>query len=141
MRAFEGEIVMRFVLTALVYLSGLFCLFLGIGFLLDPAGSAAQLAVKPDGVAGLSTIRADFTGIFLVTGLAMLWGAWRRNGDLLLAPAVFYAVAFTGRAIDLAVNGAYPEYFRPMAVEAFWAVLLLAAWRVLPHHRIEEIAG
>ena len=132
---------MRFVLTALVYLSGLFCLFLGIGFLLDPAGSAAQLAVKPDGVAGLSTIRADFTGIFLVTGLAMLWGAWRRNGDLLLAPAVFYAVAFTGRAIDLAVNGAYLDFFRPMAVEAFWAVLLLAAWRVLPHHRIEEIAG
>ena len=132
---------MRFVITALVYLSGLFCLFLGVGFLLDPAGSAAQLAVKPDGVAGLSTIRADFTGIFLVTGLAMLWGAWRRNGDLLLAPAVFYAVAFTGRAIDLAVNGTYSDCFRPMAVEAFWTVLLFAAWRVLPHHKIEDIAG
>ena len=132
---------MRLVLTALIFLAGLFDLFMAVGFLTDPAGSGAQLAVRPDGIAGSSTIRADFTGIFLVTGLAMLWGAWRRNGDLLLAPAVFYAVAFSGRAIDLAVNGAYPEFFRPMAVEAFWAVLLFAAWRVLPHHRIEDIAG
>jgi hypothetical protein len=132
---------MRFVLTALVYLSGLFCLFLAVGFLLDPLTSAASLGVRPDGVAGSSTIRADFTGIFGVTGAAMLWGAWRRNGDLLLAPAVFYAVAFTGRAIDLAVNGGYPDCFRPMAVELFWAVLLFAAWRVLPHHRIEEVVA
>ena len=132
---------MRFVLTALVYLSGLFCLFLAVGFLIDPVTSASQLGIRPDGVAGSSTIRADFTGIFGVTGLAMLWGAWRRNGDLLLAPAVFYAVAFTGRAIDLAVNGTYSDCFRPMAVEAFWAVLLFAAWRVLPHHRIEEVVG
>jgi hypothetical protein len=28
-----------------------------------------------------------------------------------------------------------------MAVEAFWTVLLFAAWRVLPHHKIEDIAG
>ena len=132
---------MRFVLTALVYLSGLFCLFLAVGFLLDPLTSAASLGVRPDGVAGSSTIRADFTGIFGVTGAAMLWGAWRRNGDLLLAPAVFYAVAFTGRAIDLAVNGAYPRFAQPMAVELFWAVLLFAAWRVLPHHRLEEVVS
>ena len=132
---------MRFVLTALVYLSGLMCLFLAAGFLIDPATGAAQLGIKPDGIAGLSTIRADFTGIFGVTGAAMLWGAWRRNGDLLLGPAVFYAVAFTCRAIDLAVNGTYPLFFQPMAVEALWTVLLFAAWRVLPHHKLADVAA
>lgn len=132
---------MRIAITALVYLSGLLCLFLAVGYLIDPQSSAAQLGVRPDGAAGLSTIRADFTAIFGVTGAAMLWGAWRRNGDLLLFPAVFFGTAFAGRAIDLAVNGPYPDFATPMAIEAFWTVLLVTAWKVLPHHKIEEIAG
>ena len=132
---------MRLVLTALIFLAGLLDLFLGVGFLIDPASSGAQLAVLPDGVAGLSTIRADFTAFFLVAAGCMMWGAWRRNGDLLLPPAALFGVAFVGRAIDLAINGAYPGWWMPMAVEAFHTILLLAAWRVLPHHKIEEIAG
>lgn len=132
---------MRFVLTALVYLSGLVCLFLAVGFLVDPVGSAAGLGIRADAPAALSTLRADFTAFFGLTGLAMLWGAWRRNGDLLIAPALVYATAFTGRAIDLAVNGAYPQWFMPMAVEAFWAILLFTAWRVLPHHRVEDVVN
>lgn len=132
---------MRLVITALVYLSGLVCLLMAVGYLIDPAGSAAQLGIKPDGIAGLSTIRADFTALFGLTGAAMMLGAWRRNGDLLLAPALFYGTAFTGRAIDLAINGTYPMFAKPMAAEAFWAVLLFVAWKVLPHHKIDEIAG
>jgi len=132
---------MRLVLTALVYLSGLLCLFLAVGFLIDPVNSAQSLGVRIDNPAAMSTVRADFTAFFGLTGLAMLWGAWKRNGDLLIAPAAVYATAFTARAIDLAVNGAYPNFFQPMAVEAFWAALLFAAWRVLPHHRLEEIAA
>ena len=132
---------MRIAITALVYLSGLLCLFLAVGYLIDPQTSAARLGVRPNGVAGISTIRADFTAFFGVTGAAMLWGAWRRNGDLLLFPAALYGTAFVGRAIDLAVNGPYPDFVNPMAVEAFWTVLLVVAWKVLPHHKIEEIAG
>lgn len=138
-RNWEGKIVMRLVLTALVYLSGLLCLFLAVGFLIDPAGSAIQLGVKADTPAAMATIRADFTAFFGITGAAMLWGAWRRNGDLLMGPAVVYGVAFTGRAIDMAVNGPYPGFVQPMAVEAFWTVLLIAAWRVLPHHKLEDV--
>lgn len=132
---------MRFVVTALVYLSGLMCLFLAAGFLIDPVGSAAALGLKADGAAAISTIRADFTAFFGLTGLAMLLGAWRRNGDLLLAPAIVYAAAFIGRGIDLAINGPYPMFFQPMAVEAFWAVLLFTAWKILPHHSLQEISG
>ena len=132
---------MRLVLTALVYLSGLLCLFLAVGFLTDPATSAAGLGVKADGIAGLSTIRADFTAFFGVTGALMLWGAWRRNGDLLLVPAFIYGTAFVCRALGLAIDGTYPGFLQPMAVEAFWTVLLFAAWRVLPHHKLADIAG
>lgn len=132
---------MRFVLTALVYLSGLLCLFLAVGFLVDAANSAAGLGIGADTPAALSTVRADFTAFFGLTGLAMLWGAWRRNGDLLIAPALVYATAFTVRLIGLAIDGPYPLWWQPMAVEAFWAVLLFAAWRVLPHHRLDEVAA
>ena len=133
---------MRLVLSALVYLSGLLCLFLAVGFLTDPATIAADsLGIKVEGPAALSSVRADFTAFFGVTGALMLWGAWRRNGDLLLVPALIYGTAFIGRAISLAIDGAYPDFLQPMAVEAFWTVLLLAAWRVLPHHKIADIAG
>ena len=132
---------MRLVLTALVYLSGLLCLFLAVGFLTDPATSAAGLGIKVEGAAALSTVRADFTAFFGVTGALLLWGAWRRNGVLLLVPALISGTAFSCRAIGLAIDGTYPMFFQPMAVEAFWTVLLFTAWRVLPHHKIADIAG
>ena len=132
---------MRLVLTALVYLSGLLCLFLAVGFLTDPATSAAGLGIKIEGAAALSTVRADFTAFFGVTGALMLWGAWRRNGDLLLVPALIYGTAFTVRAIGLAIDGTYPGFVQPMAIEAFWTVLLIAAWRVLPHHKVSDFTG
>ena len=134
---------MRLVLTALVYLSGLVCLYLAVGFLIHPATNAAGLHIKvsPDDVAALSTIRADLTAFFGVTGALMLWGAWRRNGDLLLVPALIYGTAFTVRLIGLGIDGTYPDFVQPMAVELFWTVLLFAAWRVLPHHKIADIAG
>ena len=132
---------MRLILTALIFLAGLLDLFLGLGFLIDPANNGAQLGVVPAGVAGLSTMRADFTAFFLVAAGCMMWGAWRRNGDLLLPPAALFGVAFLGRTINLAVHGAYPGFALPMAVEAFHTVLLIAAWRVLPHHRLKEAAG
>ena len=132
---------MRLILTALVYLSGLLCLFLAVGFLTDPATSAAGLGIKVEGAAALSTVRADFTAFFGVTGALMLWGAWRRNGDLLLVPALIYGTAFVCRALGLAIDGTYPMFIQPMAVELFWTVLLFAAWRVLPHHKLADIAG
>jgi hypothetical protein len=132
---------MRLVLTALIFLAGLLDLLLAIGFLTDPATNAAQLGVLADGTAGLSTIRADFTAFFLVAAGCMMWGAWRRNFDLLLVPAALFGVALTGRAINLAIHGAYPGFVLPMTVEAFHVVLLVVAWRVLPHHTVEEIAG
>ena len=132
---------MRFVLTALLFVAGLFNLFLAVSFLLDPVGLGGQFGVSPNGPLGTAVLRADFTAFFAVIGFCMLWGAWRRNGDLLLVPAALLGIAFVGRAISAFVSGMQPGFFEPMIAEAAQVVLLVAAWRVVPHHRIEEIAG
>ena len=39
------------------------------------------------------------------------------------------------------IHGPFPGFALPMAVEAFHVVLLVVAWRYLPHHKLGEIAG
>ena len=132
---------MRLVLTALVFLAGLFDLFFAISFLTGPEQMATGFGIAVPGVSGLSTIRADFTSFFGVAAFCMMWGAWRRNADLLLVPALLFGTSFVGRAIDLGVSGAYPGWPVPMLVEAGHVILMLAAWRLLPHHKLAEIAA
>ena len=130
---------MRLALTALIFLIGLFDVFMAASFLLTPLEMAQGLGVVPILSAGISTIRADFTSFFGVAGIAMMWGAWRRNADLMLVPMLLFAVSFLGRAFDLMVTGPYPGWPVPMSVEAIEVVLLIAGWRFLPHHRIAEL--
>jgi hypothetical protein len=131
----------RFVLTALVFLLGLFDLMMAAAFLFTPPAGAAMLGVAAAGAAGWSTIRADFTAFFGVAALCMMVGAWRRNGDLLLVPGLLFGVALAARALDLALTGAYPGWPQPMGVEALHVIVLAAAWRILPHHGVGELAG
>lgn len=131
----------RFALTALVFLLGLFDVFMAASFLFTPHAGASILGVSAAVPAGWATIRADFTAFFGVAALCMMVGAWRRNGDLLLVPGLLFGVALIGRALDLALVGAYPGWAQPMAVEALHVIVLGAAWRILPHHRVGELAG
>lgn len=39
------------------------------------------------------------------------------------------------------LDGTAEGFAMPMAVEAVQVILAIAAWRVLPHHRISEIAN
>lgn len=132
---------MRVILTALIFLLGLFDLFMGLNFLMNPQATALGFGIQPTGVQGLSTLRADFTAFFGVIAVCMMIGAWRRNADLLLVPAALMGTAVVVRAISLGVDGGYPGYLVPMIVEAVHVALLVAAWRVLPHHRIEELTS
>lgn len=132
---------MRLILTALLFLFGLFNLFLGASFLLDPARLGAAFSLAPVGTAGLAVLRADMTAFFLVAGGCQLWGGWRRNGDLLLVPALLFGIAFAGRTVSAILDGTAEGFAVPMAVEALQVILALAAWRLLPHHRISEIAS
>ena len=133
--------MVRFVLTAVIFLLGLFDLFMGLNFLFNPDATAAGLGLAGLGNQGTSTLRADFTAFFGVIAVCMMLGAWRRNGDLLLVPAALMGTAVVVRGISVMLDGTYPGWPLPMAVEAIHVIVLIAAWRVLPHHKIEELTA
>lgn len=132
---------MRLILTALVFLFGMFDLFMALSFLLNPNETASGFGLTAVSVQGFSSLRADFTSFFGVIAVCMMLGAWRRNGDLLLVPAALMGTVLVVRALSLVWDGSYPGWPVPMVVEALHVTLLFAAWRVLPHRKIEEIAG
>ena len=63
-------------------------------------------------------LRADFPALFFVGGGAMIWGAWKRNGDLLLVPAAIFGIALFGRLVSVFADGTAPGFWFPMMVEA-----------------------
>lgn len=124
---------MRLILTALIFAQGLLFIVLGLQFLIMPAEVAPDFGLAAQGPQGLAVLRADFPALFFVGGGAMIWGAWKRNGDLLLIPALLFGIALFGRCVSVAVDGIAPGFWTPMAVEAVAVLLTLTASRVLPH--------
>jgi hypothetical protein len=68
----------------------------------------------------------------------MIWGAWKRNGELLLVPAALFAIAFTGRLVTAVVDGATPQFWLPMLVEGATVIVTGLASRHLPHQAVGE---
>ena len=124
---------MRLILTALIFIEGLFFLVMGLGFLIMPASTVTSFHLAADGAGGLAVLRADFPALFFVGGGAMIWGAWKRNGDLLLVPAAIFGIALFGRIVSVIADGTAPGFWFPMLVEATAVILSLIASRVLPH--------
>lgn len=133
--------MLRLILTALIFLTGLFDLFMGLSFFMDPqtAAAAAGFSIEPINLTGLATIRADMTAFFVVSGLAMMWGAWRRNADLLIVPAALFGTAMVIRSFTALTVGHGPDFLMPIVVEAIHFGLLMAAWKLLPHHKLAEM--
>ncbi|HEY8604023.1 hypothetical protein [Tsuneonella suprasediminis] len=124
---------MRFIVTALLFAIGLLFLVLGANFLVFPADAGLGFGLTAKGAQGLAVLRADFPALFFVGGATMLWGAWRRNGELLLVPVAIFGIAFVGRVVSLAIDGPYEAFAFPMMVEALAVALSLIGSRVLPH--------
>ena len=124
---------MRLILTAVIFVQGLFFLIMGVNVLVMPASAGASFALMPDGPGGLAVLRADFPALFFVGGGAMIWGAWKRNGDLLVVPAAIFGIALFGRIVSVMADGTAPGFWFPMLVEATAVILSLIASRVLPH--------
>jgi hypothetical protein len=124
---------MRLILTALIFVGGLAYLVIGLGFIALPANLIGGFGLDPQGAAGLSTTRADFTAFFVVSGLSMLYGGWKRSGEILLVPAFLFGIALLGRTVSAIVDGTYDGFLGPMAIEALTTLVCLTGWRVLPH--------
>ena len=121
------NLILRIALTLL----GALFLFMGTTFLIDPSGQGADFGLSPIGNQGLSSIRADFTAFFWVSGFSLLIGVWKGRGDLLLVGAALMGITVSGRAMSLALDGTYEGWYQPMAVEALTVVLALAAYKAL----------
>lgn len=132
---------MRLILTALLFVGGLLFAFYGISFLIMPASIGAGFGLQPASAMGWATVRADMTAFFVVSGLCMMVGAWKRSGDVLLVPAALCSIALIGRVVSLIVDGAYDGFWVTMLGEALTVIVSLLGHRLLPHHEVEEITG
>lgn len=126
---------MHTLLSGLMILLAILDLVIGTGFMVDPASSGGDFGLSVATTHGSSTLRGDMTAFFYIAAVSMAWGAWKRRGDILLPALGLFAIAFAGRAINLAIEGVYDGWLVPMAVEALHiAVLTLAvrSWRWKP---------
>lgn len=94
-------LALRFIIGAFALLF----LFMGAGFLFDPAGSAASLALTPEGAHGLNTLRGDMAGLFIGSALLLVLGVVRREPAWLVAVAVLMVVIACGRMVGFVVDG------------------------------------
>ncbi|MEQ1889009.1 MAG: DUF4345 family protein [Alphaproteobacteria bacterium] len=120
---------MNSVLRGLIGLVGLFNLILGLGFLFTPARTAAPFFLSAGNIQGLATLRADFSGFFILAAACALYGAWKQYATPLLVPIALFAIAILGRSIGLLIDGVTPTAFTPMIVEAVMIAILLTGWR------------
>jgi hypothetical protein len=131
---------MVLLLRAALVLGGLVFILIGGSFLFDPVGQGGDFGLEPDGNQGLSTIRADFAAFFGVSGGALILGAWKQRGDMLLVAAALMGITLAGRAVSLALDGTYEGWQMPMAIEALTVVLALFGARVLPRPAMADPA-
>jgi len=122
-------------LRLLVGAIGLFNIAIGLGFLFNPAGLAAQFFLIPDGSQGMATLRADFPGFFITGGTFALIGAAQKDARALLVPMLLLAIALTGRLVSLLADGMPPTAFPPMVAEAVMITLLAIARRSFGRRR------
>ncbi|MFW2351348.1 hypothetical protein [Qipengyuania sp.] len=120
---------MHVILSAVLLALAILDLVLGTSFLVDPAGGASDFGLAIVSRHGEATLRGDMTAFFYVGSLSLVWGAWRRRGDVLLPALGLFAIAFTGRFINLVVQGPYEGWMVPMGVEAFHCLAIILAMR------------
>ena len=120
---------MTVVLRLLVGAIALFNIAIGMMFLFNPAGLAAQFFLIPDGSQGMATLRADFPGFFITGGVFALIGAVQKDARALLVPLLLLGVAITGRGVSLLADGTPPIAFPPMVAEAVMITVLALARR------------
>jgi hypothetical protein len=121
-------------------LAGLFALLfivMGAGFMLDPLGNAANLAVTPLGEHGLNSLRGDLGGLFLASAALIVLGIFQRKGEWLFAVAVLMLFIAAGRLIGFAVDGNPAQ----ATLVAFGFEIVIAAVLIFTGRRMAAGAG
>lgn len=118
-------------LRVVLALLGAFYAFVGAQFLIDPVGMGGDFGLTPKGNGGLSTIRADMTAFFWVSGGALLFGVWKKRGSALYVTAALMGIVFCARCLSLVLDGTYSGWLPPMVIEFLTVILCLFGARAI----------
>ncbi len=111
-----------------------FCLpltALGLKSMFAPASMTEDLAVTPDGPAGLNTIRGVVGGLFLATVAMIGLGLGLNDTTYFVAAALAMWIPAVGRVVGIAVDGFDKAVVRPLVAEVVIGATLVAAHIVL----------
>jgi haloalkane dehalogenase len=118
------------VVLVLKGLAALFCLplfVLGIKSIFKPTSMLEDIALEPQGIAGLSSIRGVFGGMFLSSVVLIVIGLATGNTSWFLPVAVLMGIAGFGRVVGILKDGRDQSVIKPTVVEFVIAGVLVAA--------------
>ncbi|MEZ5710361.1 MAG: DUF4345 family protein [Blastomonas sp.] len=130
---------MVWIIRILVVLYALLFGLMGIRGMLDPDSIMTQFMLMAPDQTGRSAIRADMGAFFIVSAAGALLGLMPRQRHWLLVPVALFGLAFTGRAIGLALEGATQPITEAMLIEAISVGMLVFAYVFLRKRDMETI--
>ena len=94
------------ILSVVTFLPGILFVSMGVGWVIDPASSAARVGMPLVGGVGRSTQVADLGAFFLTMGLLILIGVTTLKRIWFYPPMMLLGLAATFRIIAWLVHGA-----------------------------------
>ena len=120
--------MMDAVLQGLVGLSCLFLVGLGARTMFVPRSMFGILAVKPEGPAGLNTIRGFLGGLFIGSSIVLATGLITGNSTFFLAVAITMSVVVVGRWVGITVDGFDKKVVFPLVAEMLMVSVFVVAY-------------
>ncbi|MBO6509667.1 MAG: DUF4345 family protein [Roseibium sp.] len=118
---------MELTLQVLVSLATLMLFGLGVMSMFAPARMVTSFSLEPLGVAGLSSIRSVYGGLFLASVALLVFGLTAGQTQSFLAVALLMSVVAFGRVVSLIADGFDKTVVPPLIVELAIAGILVAA--------------
>lgn len=118
---------MEMTLQILVGLASAMLLGLGLMSMFAPGRMVTNFSLEPVGIAGLSSIRSVFGGLFLASVGLLVLGLVTGQTQSFIAVAVLMGVVAFGRVVSLVADGFDKSVIPPLVVELVIAGILVTA--------------
>ena len=118
---------METVLQGLVGLSCLFLIGLGARTMFAPKSMVQILALRPEGPAGLNTMRGFLGGLFIGSSIVLATGLATGDTTFFLAVASVMGVVVVGRFVGIAVDGFDKRVVFPLVAEVVMVTIFVLA--------------
>ncbi len=95
---------MKYIGQILIILVALIISWNGLATMINPQWMAEWFSQSPDGMHGISTLRAFFGGAMSAVGLSLLISVIKKEGKYALAAVLFLILVTIGRLVSLAMD-------------------------------------